>query len=213
MLVYNTLSEAMPHRRRPGATGLILSLDGAVYFVFHSYQSRDQLASSSARAHINITNEINKRNLGGNYKAPSIEADQQKWRDKVLPVAKMQAEAAGIQNDGRHAEEVMIESWDKCCVEYRRRRNGFPSIADVFLEFSPCKIDNHEPSPARPLAGRSYPVSCQDKLREFCNTGDRCGVKWRIYWDQAFQGLASNIVHGNMIIQQRPSYMPDPKNF
>lgn len=206
MLVYGTLTEAMKHRRRSGATGLVLSLDGALYFVFHSYQSREQLASSSARAHINITNELHTKFHDPNFK-PSSDADQAKWADKVFPFANKLAEQLGLPEEGRHAEEMMIENWSLCCDRYREVRKGPPKMAEVFLEFCPCQITNANASTAKMLAGHNYPRSCKEKLLFFTQEGDRASMKWRIYWDQMFHGQSFDLQNDKLKIIKTPDYV------
>jgi len=203
MLVRDTLTEAIALRPRAGAVGLVLSLEGAAYYVFHSYQTRDQLASSNLRGKIELHDEL----LGRNETAQQ----KQNRYTNLIDHARNMAATTAVGPEGRHAEEVMIENWGGCTADFMNRRGRFPSKAEVFLTYCPCQPANAQPSPVRTIHNIIYPLSCAAKLQTFCTTGDRIGMNWKVYFDHPFGGVPGlNYNVGNLTIGPLPDYIVLP---
>lgn len=205
MLVRNTLTEALPLRARLGTVGLVLSLEGARYYVFHSRQSRDQIASGNLQQKIALHHEL----LHGNQ--PYNHAQGQQQYMTLLPFARAMAAQTYMEPEGRHAEESMIENWNNISHDFNTVRGRPPRRADVFLNFCPCQVINNNPSPARVLDHTHYPISCHRKLQQFCSTGNRLQMKWTIYYEQQFQNAIGLNTHvGNLRIMRLPPYIVMP---
>jgi len=205
MQVRNTLSEALPLRTRAGAIGLVLSLEGAKYYVFISRQSRDQVASSNAGNKVRLHDEL-KRRFVPTAPALTQEMHQEKYQS-ILPVARAVAATTAMAPDGRHAEESMIEEWHLARTDFLRVRGHMPRKAEVFLTHCPCQLGNNAPSPVRQLSGIIFPESCHRKLMQFVSTGDRAPMKWTVYYDAPFQGLSLHLNTGNLRIMLKPAYL------
>jgi hypothetical protein len=203
MLVRNTLTEARPLRDRPGAVGLVLSLEGARYYIFHSRQTRDQVASSMTRTKIDLHQE-----LAARFNQPVIPNNQRQAEYlRLAPAVRAAAATTAMDPAGRHAEEMMIENWDACVHDFQRHRGRAPLTAEVFLSYCPCQPTNNAPSPRRTFNGIVYPVSCSEKLKVFCR--HRLGMKWTVYYDHPFQNIAAlNITIHNLRIMTRPAHIP-----
>lgn len=202
MLVYNTLTEALPSRAKSGSIGLVLSLEGARYYVFNSRQSRDQVASSNLQKKIALHHEL----LHGNQ--PYVHSIGQQKYQLLIPFAMGIAAQTYINPDGRHAEELMIESWDEILHDFNTIRGRNPIKAEVFLSFCPCQVTNSNPSPERILGYSLYPVSCHQKLNRFCSTGNRIQMKWSIYYDHPFKNAPGlNVNSFNLRIMKLPPHI------
>ncbi|MEZ2578468.1 hypothetical protein [Buttiauxella ferragutiae] len=205
MLVRNTLTEALPLRARLGTVGLVLSLEGARYYVFHSHQSRDQIAGVNLQQKIALHHELLRGNQPYNHAQ-----DQQKFM-ALLPFARAMVAQTHMEPEGRHAEESMIENWNNILHDFKTVRGHPPRWADVFLNFCPCQVINNNPSPTRVLDHTHYPISCHRKLQQFCSTGNRLQMKWTIYYEQQFQNaMGLNIHVGNLRIMKLPPYIAMP---
>jgi hypothetical protein len=126
---------------------------------------------------------------------------------RILPFARAAAAATPMMVESRHAEESMIENWDRSYQDFVARRGRAPRKADVFLSHCPCQVANTSPSTGKHLAGNPYPASCYEKLKTFCTTGDRVGMKWTVYFDSPFLGQTLDVTHGNLRICPRPDYI------
>jgi hypothetical protein len=212
--IKDTLTEAMPSRDRPGAVGLILSLEGARYSVFVSEQTRDQVASSSVggRAGVGGKIDLHRELLGrfGNPQPALAPMARQAEYLRILPAARAVAATTGMDPEGRHAEESMIELWDQSVNDFLALRGWPPAKAEAFLTHCPCQVTNAVPSTAKHLNGFAYPASCYEKLKTFCASGNRVGMNWNVYFDHPFGGLALDVVHGNLRIRPRPVYINMP---
>jgi hypothetical protein len=113
-------------------------------------------------------------------------------------------------DDGRHAEEAMIERWSECLADFRRLRGRPPKLAEVYLTHCPCQESNEAPSPARVLAGTMYEATCRRKLRAFYLTGTRANLRWRVYYEHPFQGKALDETHGSFVIAPLPAHIVMP---
>jgi len=207
MLVFrNTLTEAQPLRQRAGAVGLILSLEGARYYVVLSRQTRDQVASSNLGNKLDLHRELRQR-----FNQPAIAATRQQEYTRLIPAARNFAAQTAMDPEGRHAEESMIEKWAETLQNFRALRGRAPKKAEVFLTHCPCQVANASPSPQRMLAGANYPVSCHQKLVRFCTTGNRATISWKIFYDHPFGGVAGlNVNQGNLTIGRIPAYIHMP---
>lgn len=209
--ISNTLSEALPRRVRPGAVGLVLSLEGARYSVFLSTQSRDQVASSSVGGQggqggkIDLHRELLSRFHGPQPVLGAMQRQAEYLR--ILPFARAAAASTGMMVEARHAEESMIEDWDRSYQDFVALRGRAPRRAEVFLSHCPCQVTNAAPSTGKYLNGAAYSASCHEKLKTFCTTGNRVGMKWTVYFDHPFQGLSLNVTHANLRICLRPDYI------
>lgn len=203
MLIHaDTLAEAVVLRRRSGAVGLIANLDGARYYVFHSRQSPEQVANTMTSQKVALHLELLRA------PQPSNQWLQAEWR-RIVPTARQVAAQCGM-DDGRHAEEVMIETWSECLADFQRLRGRPPSVAEVYLTHCPCQESNEAPSPARVLDGTLYPASCRLKLRSFCLTGTRASVRWRVYYEHPFHGQWLDETYGPLVIQPLPAHITMP---
>lgn len=205
MLIRNTLIEALPLRAKSGSVGLVLSLEGARYYVFHSRQSRDQIVSSNLQKKIALHHEL------VNSNTPYNNAQGQKKYQELFPFAMDIAAQTYMEPEGRHAEESMIENWNKIVQDFYLVRGRLPRKADVFLNFCPCQVFNKNPSPARMLDHTYYPISCHEKLKKFCLTGNRLDMKWSIYYEQQFQNAPIlNINFCNLKVMRLPQEIAMP---
>ena len=205
MIIRNTLTEAMTVARARGnlTVWLVLSLEGAVYFVFFSRQDLVGLANRNAFLRVGLNAQIR-------GELPPVDQARQLVWQRIQPVALSAATHSVVDPAGRHAEESMIEHWPQCLVEFLARRNRPPRRADIFISHSPCFQGAASPSPARILGGVQYPVSCEQKLRIFTHTGDRVGIRWSVYYELAFGGrgpLQANFHYGHLRVQRRPNYI------
>lgn len=202
LILANTLTEAVALRKRPGAISLIVSLDGARYYVFHSRQSPEQVANTLVSRKVAMHLQLVRTPL-----APK-QWQNDEWK-RIAPTARKVAAQRGM-DDGRHAEEAMIEKWSECLADYRRLRGRSPSMAEVYLTHCPCQESDAAPSPARVLDGTLYPKSCRLKLRAFCLTGTRASVRWRVYYEHPFHGRSLDETYGSLRIAPLPAYIVMP---
>lgn len=219
MLIHaNTLTEAVALRKRPGAISLIVSLDGARYYVFHSRQSPEQVANTLVTRKIAMHLQLVRERLAQNQDLDELAVahsacDDSAWQDdewnRIVPTARKIAAQRGM-DDGRHAEEAMIEKWSECLADYRRLRGRSPSVAEVYLTHCPCQESDAAPSPARVLDGTLYPKSCRLELRAFCLTGTRASVRWRVYYEHPFHGRSLDETYGSLRISPLPAYIVMP---
>ena len=208
MLIYrDTLIEALPLRERPGAIGLVLSLEGARYYVFVSRQSRDQVAKSATSAKIAM-NEGILTHFDKNRPKQTGQQFRDKF-DEVAPLARSLAAQRGVEVEGRHAEELMIEQFDACRDNFVALRGRPPAKAEVFLSHCPCQTKDRAPSPARRLGAEYYPQTCKAKLLQFCTTGSRASMSWKVYYqhDMGAQRLDINESVGNLVMCRQPAYI------
>ncbi|MDR9753250.1 hypothetical protein RG836_17510 [Pseudomonas sp. SZMC_28357] len=202
MLVYrNTLREALPLRERPGAIGLVLSLEGARYYVFVSRQSREQVANSAVGNKLKLHAQMLKRTL--------TKDEHQKLYQATLPVALDLVTQRGVQAESRHAEESMIEHFDECVQNFVALRGRPPAKAEVFLSHCPCQSKDPGASPARMLAGTHYEATCKAKLIKFCTTGSRSAISWKVYYqfDIGTSKLDINENLGNLTMCKQPAFI------
>lgn len=202
MLVYrNTLREALPLRERPGAIGLVLSLEGARYYVFVSRQSREQVANSAVGNKLKLHAQMLKRTL--------TKDQHQKLYQATLPVALNLVTQRGVQAESRHAEESMIEHFDECVQNFVALRGRPPAKAEVFLSHCPCQSKDPGASPARMLAGTHYEATCKAKLIKFCTTGSRSAISWKVYYqfDIGTSKLDINENLGNLTMCKQPAFI------
>lgn len=209
MLVRNTLTEALPLRTRAGAVGLVLSLEGARYYVFHSRQTRDQVASSVLQRRLELHHDLLHR---GHEDPPPYDSAQGQLRYReLIGFARNMAARTAMDPEGRHAEEAMIEHWDEVLRDFANHRHRLPRCADVFLTYCPCQVTNRDPSPARQLGRIHYPLSCHEKLRRFCTTENRSHMHWTVYYEHLFQTVPGLDIHyGNLRIQRLPPHIVMP---
>jgi hypothetical protein len=204
MLVYrDTLREALPLRERPGAIGLVLSFEGARYYVFVSRQSRQQVANSAVGNKLKMHNELQMfaRKLTTNQ-------HQELYR-AMLPLALGQATQRQVLAESRHAEELMIEHFDDCVRNFVSLRGRPPGKAEVFLSHCPCQSKDPGASPARMLADTQYEATCKAKLIKFCTTGARSAIAWKVYYqfDIGTSKLDINENRGNLIMCKQPAFI------
>ena len=202
MLVYrDTLTQALPLRERPGAVGLVLSLEGARYYVFVSRQSREQVANSAVGNKLKLHAQL----LGG---ALTPAQHQEKYRS-MLPLAVALATQREVAAESRHAEELLIERFDECVGNFVALRGRPPAKAEVFLSHCPCQAKDPGASPARMLAGAFYDATCKAKLIKFCTTGARAAIAWKIYYqfDIGASKLEINENLGNLRMCKQPAYI------
>lgn len=198
----STLTEAVALRNRPGAVSLILNLEGTRYYVFHSRQTPEQVANAATFQKINLHREL----LG----QPALDdAQRQAAWARIVPTARAVA-AQSAMDEGRHAEEAMIEGYGACLDDFWRLRGRKPTDAEVYLTHCPCQMSNLAPSPARVLGGMTYVASCHLKLRAFCTTGTRTGTRWRVYYEHPFQGGRLDETHGSLVIAPLPPHVTMP---
>ncbi|MET0341957.1 MAG: hypothetical protein ABW252_13210 [Polyangiales bacterium] len=194
-----TLTRAVALRNRPGAVSLILNLEGARYYVFHSRQTPEQVANAMTFQKINLHQELRGQ-------PPLANAQRQAEWARIVPTAHAVA-AQSSMDDGRHAEESMIESWSACLDDFVRLRGRRPTSAEVYLTHCPCQMSNQAPSPARVLDGMTYAASCHLKLRAFCTTGTRASTRWCVYYEHPFQGARLDETHGSLVIAPLPAHI------
>lgn len=202
MLVYrDTLTEALYLRKRPGAIGLVLSLEGARYYVFVSRQSRDQVASSSVDSKIKLHAQL----LG---RTPTTDQYEEKYR-AMLPAALDLVARRQVEFENRHAEELLIEHFDECVQNFITLRGRPPLKAEVFLSHCPCQSKDSGASPARMLAGTFYEATCKAKLLKFCTTGRRAMMLWKVYYqfDIGTSKLDINVRVNNLVMCKQPAFI------
>ncbi|MGY2274104.1 MULTISPECIES: hypothetical protein [Pseudomonas] len=202
MLVYrNTLSEALPLRERAGAIGLVLSLEGARYYVFVSRQSRDQVANSAVGNKLRVSAQLLKV-------PPSPQIHQAKYA-QLLPIARDLATQRGVEAESRHAEELLIEHFDECVQNFVALRGRPPAKAEVFLSHCPCQSKDPGASPARTLAGTYYEATCKAKLIKFCTSATRAAISWKVYYqfDIGTSKLDINENLGNLTMCKQPAFI------
>ncbi len=202
MLIYReTLTEALALRERPGAVGLVLSLEGARYYVFISRQSRDQVANSAVGHRLKVNAQLLNRTL-----TPS---EYQAKFASLLPIARYLAVQREVDAEGRHAEELMIERFNECIQNFVALRGRPPAKAEVFLSHCPCQSKDPGASPARMLAGTFYPSTCKAKLTKFCTTGARSAIAWRVYYqfDIGVSKLDINERLNNLVMCKQPAFI------
>ncbi|MGY2293124.1 hypothetical protein ACW9H6_25945 [Pseudomonas sp. SDO528_S397] len=191
----------MPLRERPGAIGLVLSFEGARYYVFVSRQSRDQVANSAVG---------NKLKLHAQLLGRTLTKDQHQERyHAMLPVALSLATQRQVEAESRHAEESMIEHFDECVQNFVALRGRPPAKAEVFLSHCPCQSKDPGASPARMLAGTHYEATCKAKLIKFCTTGARSAISWKVYYqfDIGTSKLDINENLGNLTMCKQPAFI------
>ncbi|MDY7531571.1 hypothetical protein RGV33_07755 [Pseudomonas sp. Bout1] len=202
MLVYrDTLTEALPLRERPGAIGLVLSLEGARYYVFISRQSREQVANSAVGSKLKLHAQLLKRTL-------TADQHQEKYRS-MLPVAQDLVAQRQVDVESRHAEELLIEHFDECVQNFVSLRGRPPAKAEVFLSHCPCQSKDPGASPARMLAGSFYEATCKAKLMKFCTTGTRAAISWKVYYqfDIGSSKLEINENLNNLTMCKQPAFI------
>lgn len=202
MLVYrDTLTEALPLRERPGAIGLVLSLEGARYYVFISRQSREQVANSAVGSKLKLHAQLLKRTL-------TADQHQEKYRS-MLPVAQDLVAQRQVDVESRHAEELLIEHFDECVQNFVSLRGRPPAKAEVFLSHCPCQSKDPGASPARMLAGSFYEATCKAKLMKFCTTGTRAAISWKVYYqfDIGSSKLDINESLNNLTMCKQPAFI------
>lgn len=211
MLAFNTLTQARAYTSRAGAVWCVLSLEGARYYVFHSHETRDQVANKNVgnKRALHMELALKFPRLQATYPFNATTGQKQAIYHQLLPTAQDMAGHAGIDPDGRHAEEHIIESWPQIRADFVGARSRLPTKAEVFLSYCPCQQANAHPSPRRIFNGTIYPVSCFDKLVHFCNRDDPALMTWVIYYNSPFQSLSVTGTRGNLRIMQRPPYIPD----
>jgi hypothetical protein len=202
MLVYrDTLKEALPLRERPGAIGLVLSLEGARYYVFISRQSREQVANSAVGNKLKLHAQLLNRTL-------TASEHQDSYRS-MLPVAQALVAQRGVDVESRHAEELLIEHFDECVQNFVSLRGRPPAKAEVFLSHCPCQSKDPGASPARMLAGTFYEATCKAKLMKFCTTGNRAAMSWKVYYqfDIGSSKLDINEHLNNLTLCKQPAFI------
>lgn len=209
MLVRDTLTEAMALARSRGnrTVWLVLSLEGAVYFVFFSRQDVVGLANTNAYMRVALNAQIR-----GEVPPANGAAYQQVWNG-IRPTALQAATHSVVDPTDRHAEESMIEQWDPCVAAFVAGRGRTPRKAEIFLSHSPCFPTAAQPSPPRMLAGAHYPASCEEKLKTFAGSGTRSLMRWSVYYERAFGGRTvpqANFQHQNLRVLSIPGHVQLP---